>query len=154
MKLWLWLLFAGLTAAALLALVVIYYRYKHEPQEKYEIAPAHLLQRKYGLYAENRPAIRLDPEKVPVHLRRLIPFAEEWGIGDDIIRSDYERKASIERKRAFYRALSRDDQEAVRKWLDTFPPDSLTEEAAAFMYMALAHDEIRSEVEDRGPDKK
>jgi hypothetical protein len=52
------------------------------------IAPASQLQRKYGLYAKNRPVIRLDPEQVPVYLRPLITLAEKWGIGDDIIRND------------------------------------------------------------------
>jgi hypothetical protein len=58
------------------------------------IASAATLQRKYGLYAENRPVIRLDPQEIPSNLRPLMSLAEKWGIGDDIIRNDYIDKAS------------------------------------------------------------
>src|SRR4051794_20110938 len=46
------------------------------------------MQTKYGLTAENRPTIRLDPSKVPLSVRDLIPLAEHFGIGDDLIRAD------------------------------------------------------------------
>src|SRR5438034_834269 len=69
-------------------------------------APAHVLQRKHGLYAENRPVIRLDPAVVPGHLRDLIPLAEKWGIEDDIIRFDFEEKSSASERDELVRTVA------------------------------------------------
>lgn len=55
---------------------------------KFEVAPAGELRANYGLTAENRPAIKLDPGRVPEPLRNLIPLAEKFGIADDLIRDD------------------------------------------------------------------
>jgi CDP-glycerol glycerophosphotransferase (TagB/SpsB family) len=105
------------------------------------IAPASVLQRKYRLYAENRPVIQLDPEQVPVHLRHLIPLAEKWGIGDDIIRNDYIEQASDIEKRELHDAFY-EPFEQITEWLGTFEKGSLTEEAEAFMYAQGALDEM------------
>ena len=50
--------------------------------------------RRAGFTAANRPTIILDPSRVPVSLRPLIPLAEKWGISDDVIRDDVFRLAS------------------------------------------------------------
>ena len=55
---------------------------------EFEVLPAGEMRAKYGLTTENRPTIRLDPAKVPVALRALVPLAEQFGIGDDLIRQD------------------------------------------------------------------
>ena len=107
------------------------------------ILPASELQRQYGLYAENRPAIRLNPERVPVHLRNLIPLAETWGIGDDVIRFDFEQRASEDAKRALVASLG-DRIDDVQEWLRSQPAGSeMSQEAAAFMYLLSAWDEVR-----------
>src|SRR5437763_1567574 len=54
----------------------------------FEVLPAGEMRAKYGLTAENRPTITLDPAKVPPGLRHLIPLAEQFGISDDLIRED------------------------------------------------------------------
>ena len=59
---------------------------------EFEVLPAGLMRAKYGLTAENRPTIKLDPAKVPDTLRHLIPLAEQFGIGDDLIREDVVAK--------------------------------------------------------------
>jgi hypothetical protein len=105
------------------------------------IAAAAELQRKYGLYAENRPVIRLDPERVPSNLRPLISLAEKWGIGDDIIRNDYIAKASEAEKRELHDAFY-DPFEQVTAWLNSFRAGPMTDEAEAFMYTQLALDEM------------
>ncbi len=61
-------------------------------EDDFEILPAGEMRDKYGLYAENRPTIRLDPLKVPERLRQLIPLAEQFGISDDLIREDVVAK--------------------------------------------------------------
>ncbi|HEU5298450.1 MAG TPA: hypothetical protein VFW08_03050 [bacterium] len=114
-----------------------------------EVAPAGVLQQRHALTAENRPAIRLDPTQVPVELRNLIPLAEQWGIGDDVIRSDVLAKASVEEKRALVKAVSpRYDQ--INAWLDTFDPDTqqMSDEMAEFMFTAEASEEALAELEN------
>jgi hypothetical protein len=105
------------------------------------IAPARELQRKHGLYAERRPTIHLDAERVPQHLRHLIPLAETWGIGDDIIRNDFIAKASDSDKRALHDAFY-GPYEQVTSWLDSLRGQAMTKEAEAFMYAQLALDEM------------
>jgi hypothetical protein len=105
------------------------------------IAPASELQREYGLYAENRPVIRLDPARVPSHLRHLVPLAEKWGIGDDIIRNDYIDKASETEKRELHDAFY-EPFEQLTEWLDSFGKESMTQEGEAFMCAQLALDEM------------
>ena len=104
------------------------------------IAPAGELKEMYGLTAENRPVIELDPSRVPEDLRDLIPMAEVWGIGDDVIRSDFEEKASEEEKRRFTEAL-RGRTTRITAWLDSFGDELMSEEAGTFMYMLEALDE-------------
>jgi hypothetical protein len=105
------------------------------------IAPASELQRRYGLYAENRPVIHLDAQRVPPHLRHLIPLAEKWGIGDDIIRNDCIAKASDAEKRelhdGFYAPF-----EQITGWVDSFGKEPMTDEVEAFMYAQMALDEM------------
>jgi hypothetical protein len=104
----------------------------------YEILPAKEMQKKYGLYAENRPEIKIDSMKVPEYLRDLIPMAEKWGVGDDIIRPDIEEKTSETEKQAFQTAL-RDRTKQVNDWLDSFTREQpMSEEAGYFMYMLEA----------------
>jgi hypothetical protein len=61
-------------------------------RQKFEVLPAGEMRAKYDLTAENRPVIRLNPTKVPKELRHLIPWAEKFGIGDDLIRADFLAK--------------------------------------------------------------
>jgi hypothetical protein len=64
----------------------------YERTPSFEISPASEMRAKYGLYAENRPLIRLEPSAVPPALQHLIPLAEQFGIGDDLIRTDLVAK--------------------------------------------------------------
>jgi hypothetical protein len=144
-----WLLVGGivcliLAASAVRAAVREIRRVAREKQGvPSPILPASELQRQYGLYAENRPTIRLDPRKVPAELRDLVPLAEIWGIGDDIIRFDLVQKASESEQRSLMAGLENRTQ-AVQAWLGSQPPEAdLSEEAAAFMYMLSALDEMR-----------
>lgn len=85
----------------------------------------------------------LNAEKVPEHLRHLTPLAERWGIGDDVERAELIERASAADKQALERALA-PHQSAITEWLDSFGTDAMTDEAAAFMYMQLAVEEMRS----------
>lgn len=123
------------------AAAILFARRRCRPRHL-EIAPASELQEKYGLFAENRPEISIQPERVLKNLRDLIPLAEKWGIGDDIIREDFENKASREEKEEFKAKLKGRTKEVTR-WLDSFAEGSaMSDEAGHFMHMLQAMDEM------------
>src|SRR5262249_32483227 len=129
---------ALLLLCAILSLIVI--RLRSSRPKHGEILPAGEMQKKYNLYAENRPEIRIDSMHVPEDLRDLIPMAEKWGIGDDIIRGDFCEKASHDEKVSLVDAVKgRTDR--INKWLDSFG-SAMSQDAGAFMYMLLALDEM------------
>jgi hypothetical protein len=106
-----------------------------------EILPAAEMREQSGLTAEDRPVIQLDPDKVPADLQDLIPYAEQWGIGDDIIRGDVQAKASDAEKQALQAALTGRNAR-ITAWLDEQGATGMSDEAAAFMYMQLGLDEM------------
>lgn len=81
-------------------------------------------------------------ENVPVNLQHLIPLAERWGIGDDVERAELIERASAAERQELSRALA-PHQRAITAWLDSFETNPMTDEAAAFMYMQLAVEEMR-----------
>jgi hypothetical protein len=84
---------------------------------------------------------RLDPASVPEELRGLVALAQEWGIGDDVERgAKVERTSSAERARL--RATVTPFQERITAWLNSFGRDPMPDEAAAFMYLQLAIEEM------------
>src|SRR5262249_4499767 len=64
--------------------------------DKFEVLPAGVMREKYGLTAENRPTITLNPANVPENLRHLIPLAEQFRVSDDLIRADVVQKTPPE----------------------------------------------------------
>ena len=116
-------------------------RKKLPPINQREILPAAEMKRKYNLSIENYRPIHLNPSRVPEHLRDLVAFAERWGICDDIIRDDFHQKVSQEEKQALITALQ-DRHTAINEWLDSFGSGTMTDEAAAFMYMLEGCDEM------------
>src|SRR5215210_3638311 len=101
------------------------------------IMPASRLQKELGLYAENRSDRRLDPALVPPDLHHLIPLAQKWGIGDDIIRNDRIDKSTDAEKQELHDALDASN-ERVTDWLSSLPRGEISDEAAAFMHMGEA----------------
>ena len=84
---------------------------------------------------------RLDSARVPEELRGLVALAQEWGIGDDVERgTKVERASSAERVRV--RAAVAPFQERITAWLNSFGRDPMPNEAAAFMYLQLAIEEM------------
>ena len=72
--------------------------------------------RRAGFTAANRPTIVLDPSRVPLSLRPLIPLAERWGIPDDVIRDDVFRQASPSELEHLTTIL-REHDDALDAWL-------------------------------------
>jgi hypothetical protein len=87
------------------------------------------------------PAVQLDASKVPEDLRSLVPLAARWGIGDDVDRNAKVDKAT-DAERAELRNAVDPLSTRITEWLDSFPSDSMSDEAAAFMYMQLALEEM------------
>jgi hypothetical protein len=126
---------------AVTAVNVCWWLFRQRRSRPGGIAPAHVLQRKHGLYAKNRPVIRLDPAGVPEHLHRLIPLAEKWGIGDDVIRFDFEEKSTASERDELVREIAPRLHE-IEAWVQTANPIAMSDEAAAFMYLTEAYAEV------------
>jgi hypothetical protein len=85
------------------------------PSDAYRLTTVGEL-RQAGFTAANRPTITLDPSRVPVSLRPLIPLAERWGIADDVIRDDVFRQA-IASDLQHLVAVLREHDDALDEWL-------------------------------------
>lgn len=86
-------------------------------------------------------AHRLDSMQVPADLRHLVPMAERWGIGDDVDRGAKVREATPAEREALRNAIA-PHQARITAWLDSFGQNPMPAEAAAFMYMQLAGEEM------------
>lgn len=91
--------------------------------------------------ASSAAAQRLNPEHVPEDLRHLVPLAEKWGIGDDVDRNA-KVESSTPAERSELRAAITPASSSITMWLDTFGKEPMSDEAAAFMYMQLALEEM------------
>ncbi len=85
--------------AVVVVVIIVTVLLGRRPRMRYgEILPAGEMQEKYNLTAERYKPPDLDPGKVPDNLRDLLGLSIKWWIGDDIIRYDFEQKASEEEK--------------------------------------------------------
>lgn len=111
--------------------------------ERYEVLTADEMRRKYGLVASNRPVIRLDPAKVPEKLRHLIPYAELWGVGDDLMRDDIVRTAPAEAL-ADLKRIVLENEDLIDEWLAGPAADvpDPSDEYLAYSAMRIAADSI------------
>ena len=114
---------------------------REKKPKPFEVLPAGEMRGKYGLTAENRPTIRLDPAKVPAKFRHLIPLAEQFGISDDLIREDVLAKTPAAEQAAMKKAvLAQDD--ALDEWLAGPEADGpkFSDEYIAFSALRMAAD--------------
>jgi hypothetical protein len=86
---------------------------------------------------------KLNVTNVPEDLRHLVPFAERWGIGDDVDRNAAVDRATPAERAELERAVALSDAR-ITAWLDSFRQQPMTDEAAAFMSMQLALEEMRA----------
>jgi hypothetical protein len=113
-------------------------------EDGYELLSVEDMRRKYGLVAANRPTIRLDPSRVPEGLRHLVPYAELWGVGDDLIRDDLVSSAPPEAIEELQRVVRAHDH-LLDEWLagpEAEAPDGFSEEYLAFTCMRMAADGV------------
>ena len=83
----------------------------------------------------------LDPAQVPETIRHLVPLARQWGIGDDTKRMESIERSSAADREALAIAIAPYHAD-ITAWLDSFEAGAMSDEAAAFMYMQLALEEI------------
>ena len=93
--------------------------------------------------AEAGASLSLDVDNVPADLRHLVPFAERWGIGDDVDRNAAVDRATTAERAELERAIAPVDAR-ITAWLNSFGQQPMPDEAAAFMYMQLALEEMRA----------
>ncbi len=93
---------------------------------------------------QDQAEIRIDKKNVPEPLHVLIPLVKKWGVGDDTSRGYIVRHATKKEKAELRRAYAQ-HAEAIQEWLDSFEPETMPSEAACFMYMCEAHEELDAE---------
>lgn len=87
---------------------------------------------------EDRARARIErTERVPSDLRDLIPYAERWGLGDDVSRGYLTERATEAEKEELAGVLA-DRWARIGDWIDGYPAGDLPHEAVVFMYMMEA----------------
>ena len=89
-----------------------------------------------------------DETKIPEDLRHLVPLAKKWGVGDDLIRSEIIRRATVaERKELMAKVTPLEDR--ISQFLESLGMPSIenpmSDEAARFMFMLNACNEVLPE---------
>lgn len=113
----------------------------NEKEKRFEVLSVGEMREKYYLSDEKPPTLRIDPQNVPIPLRSLIPYAEKWGISDDILRGDFVAKACSEELGELRKIVASHD-DLLDGWLagpeGQKPPFS--PEYLAFTHMRMAAD--------------
>ena len=131
----------GIPITFLILLVAIRFWIYSRRMKHGEVLSVDVMKEKYDLTIENYKPPKTDLDAVPKNLRDLLPLAEKWGIGDDIIREDLQEKALDDEKKELENALKGRWNE-ITAWLDSFGNNLMPVEAAMFMYMQLGCDEM------------
>lgn len=100
---------------------------------------------------EYRDQLELQKDKVPARLQHLLPLAEQFGVGDGRCRVFFLRQATPA-QRQWLRAAAAEHDEEIVTWLDSFPEGEMSKEAAAFMYMLAAEEEMDLDAANNGID--
>ena len=123
-----------------IALPLIYWIFYRKPKSDLSTAiPNWVLKKSHRLYTKNRSAVELRTAMVPPDLRHLIPLAEKWGIGDDIIRNNLINKATEKDRRELHDALV-EPFERITEWISSLERPSA--EAEAFKSMQAAFNKM------------
>ncbi len=89
-----------------------------------------------------------DDTKIPEDLSLLIPLAKKWGVGDDLIRSEVVRRATVSERRELMEKVP-PMEERICEFIESFGMPSLenpmSDDAARLMYMLEASREVLPE---------
>jgi tetratricopeptide (TPR) repeat protein len=83
-----------------------------------------------------------DASRVPESVRALATWASRYGIGDDYCRPFLLKRLSKKHRETLTRQVD-ENAAAIQVWLDSFGDGPMPTEAAAFMYLTIAVEEIR-----------
>jgi len=108
-----------------------------------EVLTTEKMREKYGLSYKKSPKIRLDKTNIPPTLWPLIPYAEFWGITDDVMREDLIKHASSGDITNLVNMIEEYD-DLLDEWLGGPEADNPapTKEYIAFSAMRMAADFI------------
>ena len=95
---------------------------------------------------EYRNGMTLSIDNVADEFKGLFPLAIKWGIGDDAIRGDVTDSATESDIQELVAALT-GKLDSIDRWIDSYPEGTMTDEAAAFMYMGEAIEEMELNIE-------
>ena len=95
---------------------------------------------------EYRNDMTLSIDNVPDEFKEFFPLAIKWGIGDDAIRGDVTDSATESDIQELVAALT-GRLDSINRWIDSYPEGTMTDEAAAFMYMGEAIEEMELGIE-------
>jgi hypothetical protein len=93
---------------------------------------------------EQQLALTFDASRVPESMRALAPWASRYGVGDDYCRPFLLGRLSKKERTALTDEIDA-HAHAIQAWLDSFDGESMSPEAAAFMYLALGVEEFREQ---------
>jgi tetratricopeptide (TPR) repeat protein len=85
---------------------------------------------------------RFEVSRVPRELHELAVWASRYGVGDDYCRPYLLKRLTKKQKQTLIRAVDA-HADAIDRWLNAFAPGEMSDEAAAFMYLAEGAEEIR-----------
>jgi len=113
---------------------------KKPPLKHGDVYPSHILRDEYGMNAENRPVINVNPEEVPQDLRHLIPVVERWAIPCDVTRGDYFDSQPEDDIGEFWHDV-KPFVDRINEWLDEQSQDvaEWSDAAVHYVYFLKAH---------------
>jgi hypothetical protein len=114
---------------------------EQEMSERPDVLDAHQIRQRYGTFYDASPKVRLDQANVPRHLWPLLPYAEFWGIADDLAREDLVEQAPGDVQQNLKEVITAFET-ALEDWL-TGPEASdrkPSDEYVAFAAMIMAAD--------------
>jgi hypothetical protein len=95
---------------------------------------------------EERENMAFDSSTIPASLQELIPQAIKWGIEDDFLRSEQQKRASPEQKKQLLKMVG-EKESAITAWLaDDASNDSYSTEKSSFYYLLVSFTEIKSSI--------
>jgi hypothetical protein len=87
-----------------------------DDRPNFEVLTVEEVRRRYQLWGVKAELVTFDEDEVPAALKRLIPLARVWGIGDDVLREDMVAGADPSELNELKRAVSAVDDD-LSNWL-------------------------------------
>lgn len=106
----------------------------------------------FGLQADltksfqKRESIELNSSAIPASLHGLIPQAIKWGISDDFLRLEQQRRATLEEKKQLLKMVE-EKEGSIDDWLAEYANNgSYSTEKSSFYYLMVSVREIKSSI--------